>query len=734
MITVFDSSNYAQQVFLKEAYATLAAQGNILNQAELDAGKFLSLDGYFAHMQELVSLRPSYVLIPSDEEPFEINANTRDIKVPTSSFGKCAGVVGDNMCEIITFTIDRYFDYVDLANANICIQWKLPAAPGEEAEEGISHIGLRDLITTSGKIRFGWPLTKELTKNAGNITFAVRFYKEKVVADEAGENKTQFVYLFNTKTATIPIIAGLNIAGENVIVEQGVTDLFADFVENSMNPTYQMPTPVAYVNNLPEKGKIDETKDEMVLRAQATTSGDGHIVYQWYLKERCSDRTDLTAIATPITGEEAQFTVNHNDYISVGTDWSKLTANKQYYMANVAAQDGEEAPGNMTRVTYKLVNNKPTFVTYKGEPIAEGTELFERYSTLTIIPVPAEDAENEAYTKITGLYHVKARNVVGEDTITVTNVVDTENGPVTLTYKVPGINSTNDLPSNECYLPTPAEIVIADGNNLPKDKLIKDAATGAVLKVTPNKDDGNPMRTYTWYRYVEGVSEDEYGNWVAAENAVATQVGEAQVNAAVAVLDTLEPGWYYVNINSLLNRATVDADSSIVRVVNAPEKPQVMDMEYFPWGLQTPNSELTMEEWLDTTMAEYGNYVLKDNAVDDENGYDSAINGSVASLRVTIKDDLNSLLKSDEISYEWYVIAPDSTKQEGIPVTADMMGSNSNIHEINTMNTNILNVRCTSNVPDKSGAYAYYCKITNKLANETNTFDFKDYKVTFLVY
>lgn len=218
MITVFDSSNYAQQVFLKEAYATLAAQGNILNADEIAAGKFLSLDGYFAHMNHLVNVQPKFVMIPSDESPFEINANTRTISVP-ASFSKCAGVVGDNMCEIITFTIDRYFDYTDLANARICVQWKLPAKVGEEAEEGISHIGLIDLNTVSGKIRFGWPLTEALTKNAGNISFAVRFYVEKTITDADDESQTQFVYLFNTLPANIPIREGLNISGEDVFIE-----------------------------------------------------------------------------------------------------------------------------------------------------------------------------------------------------------------------------------------------------------------------------------------------------------------------------------------------------------------------------------------------------------------------------------------------------------------------------------------------------------------------------------
>ena len=212
MITVFDSSNYAQQVFLNEAYAHLKSIGGRLSAAEIAAGKFLSLDGYFAHIADLVSIQPSYVLIPSDEAPFEIDANSRTIKVP-SAFNKCAGVVGDNMCEVITFTIDRYFDYTDLANASICVQWQA----GED--QGVSHIGIKDLITTPGKIRFGWPLTNALTKKAGNIVFAVRFYVEKTYDNSTGEEvdsltadpattTKKFVYLFNTLPATIPIREG----------------------------------------------------------------------------------------------------------------------------------------------------------------------------------------------------------------------------------------------------------------------------------------------------------------------------------------------------------------------------------------------------------------------------------------------------------------------------------------------------------------------------------------------
>lgn len=715
MITVYNSGNYAQQIFLKEAYATLAAQGNILNQDELNAGRFLSLDGYFAHMAELVSLQPSYVLIPSDEEPFEINANTREIKVPASSFGKCAGVVGDNMCEIITFTIDRYFDYIDLANAHICVQWKLPGADGEE---GISHIGLKDLVTASGKIRFGWPLTKELTKVAGNISFSVRFYKEKIISDIDGKEQTQFVYLFNTKPASIPIVAGLNVSGENITIEQDVTDLFKDFVENSNNPSYPMPKPVSYVNNLPGQTKIDESTDTMVLRAQATTVGDGYIAYQWYLKEGESNKANLEAMSTPITGEEDQFEVDHNVYVSVGTDWSKIATNKQYYVSDGAT------PANWEMVTYKLVDGKPTFIK-NGNALAENTELFERFTQLTIVAVPDNPKDPEVYKKVTGLYHVSAQNVVGANKITVTNKVMVNDQEVELVYEVDGINKTPELPSNECYLPTPAKIEIEEKNNLAKNIFIAADTKEASLKVVPNKDPGNPQRTYSWYKYEGNVEKDVNGNWVPNEEAIAETVA-TQVDLNAATYNATTPGWYYVNVTSLLNRATIDENSTLTRVINLPKKPELASMEYVPWD--NKNSAPEDPQWTFI----YKKDITDDDTIDSD-GYGAAALGDIVSLRVTLTDldpSLDSKLLTDEIKYEWYVIKPDADAQL---ITSDMIGDNSFIHESTRLNTNVLNIRCVENSP-LDRAYQYYCKITNTLADKTESLDRKDYETMFLIY
>ena len=723
MITVFDSSNYAQQVFLKEAYALLAAQGNILNPDEIAAGKFLSLDGYFAHMNHLVSLQPKFTMIPTDESPFEINANTRTINVP-ASFSKCAGVVGDNMCEIITFTIDRYFDYVDLANAKICVQWKLPAKPGEEAEEGISHIGLIDLNTVSGKIRFGWPLTEELTKAAGNLTFSVRFYVDKTITDADGQSKSQFVYLFNTLPAIIPIKEGLNVSGDDVVVEQGIADLFKEFVSNSNNPSYVMPQPVTYVDNLPlESQKVDDDEDTLVLRAQATTSGDGFIKYNWYLKVDEHDKSNMEAIPMLITNDHKNFDIDDNVFVSAGTDWTKLTnaKHKQYYISN-----GSTEAKDMVRVELKVEGGKIKFYTYDGAAVAENTEVFERFTQLTIV----KGDGSEESKKITGLYHVGAYNVVGEDTIEVTNTVTTADGQkVDLVYTIPGINATPELKSNECYVPVPAPVVITEEKDLDRDTFI-DPVNKAILSVVPEADKGNPRRVYTWYRLDEDaeVELDANDAWVASAEATPVEV---EVENEADKIDRMNlitdvPGWYYVDIESKLNRDTRDAQSKITRVVNLPQKPELVKAEYAPWGGTIKPDTLT---W---------NSIYENGEVKDADGYNTAKKGDCATLRVNIQD-LSSKLLSDDVTYEWYVIAPDDKAgSEGTKITSSMFGPNSIVHEDNIVDTNVLNVRCDMDVNNIAAAHAYYCKITNTLAGKTNELTHKDYveniKVMFFIH
>jgi hypothetical protein len=61
-----------------------------------------------------------YIMLPLDEEAFEINLNTRTIAIP-ASFSACASVQSDQLAETIMFIADRYFDYMDLATTEIFV-------------------------------------------------------------------------------------------------------------------------------------------------------------------------------------------------------------------------------------------------------------------------------------------------------------------------------------------------------------------------------------------------------------------------------------------------------------------------------------------------------------------------------------------------------------------------------------------------------------------------------------
>ena len=163
-----------------------------------------TLEEYFSNIVELANCDLKYTILPLDEETFDIDANTREIQVP-KSFKTGCGVKGDQVAEIIYFTIDRYFDATDLNTQNIYIEWK-----NADGDMGLSKEYVRDLETLPNKIIFGWPLTKEITdtEKTGSVEFAVRFYTLEDVSDGSGEKYVS--YSFSTKPQSIIINNTMN--------------------------------------------------------------------------------------------------------------------------------------------------------------------------------------------------------------------------------------------------------------------------------------------------------------------------------------------------------------------------------------------------------------------------------------------------------------------------------------------------------------------------------------------
>lgn len=742
MITVFNAQNYAQQWFFDKAFALLKAK-ELLNADEEKYGRFLSLDGYFAHMQDLVLLDPVFTLIPSDEEPFVIDANARTISIP-AAFNKCAGVVGDNMCEIATFTIDRYFDYVDLATAQICIQWS--TADGE----GISHIGLRDLETMPGKIRFGWPLTKELTAKPGPVTFAVRFFMKN-------EADTEFVYLLNTLSTTITIRQGLNVVNPKFDLKDTYS-LFGQFVQNSNNPTYPDPAPVYFNNNpglnlLPQE-KIKEENDSLILKAQAVVADNGHINYAWYFKE------NATPDSPDVYYEKAE---TYND-------------NEKYYMYDATLDDYVEAWPNETNfhnaayytreisAGVKLETSKNYEITEEYEPIAtpekrNGSEQYyilddttspPSYKLVTSAELPAAPTQlYERYTQlrfktqaegagtdVTGLYWVGATNYVGAtvihpDDFVLGEKVDDIYEPDAL---IRSLNATNETQSTRCYIPTPANVNIV--TDLPEDKFL-DEVEGELkttLTVVATEDSGLPQRTYSWYYNPNG---KEY----LADDAVPV-IAEIDKNS-FDVVTAAKAGWYYTHIDSKLNRKGTDATSKICRVIEHTKAPVLEKMEYKKWTedmMDNLKDAAAVEKYFETadweTVYEKEVYDPANPETYHEMSNLVAKRGDIIRLKITTDLDTERFnktgLKSDEVVYKWFVVEPDQAPRELDISDIDVTGNGFIPYEdkYTHLHKPYIDIRCRENDYECH----FYCVVENTLAGETNTLGAEDYKLVFKVW
>jgi hypothetical protein len=111
------------------------------------------------------------------------------------------------------------------------------------------------------------------------------------------------------------------------------------------------------------------------------------------------------------------------------------------------------------------------------------------------------------------------------------------------------------------------------------------------------------------------------------------------------------------------------------------------------------------------------NVVTKDN----EMASNVAQKGEVLRLQADINlDNFASKLKSDNIKYQWYVIAPDEPARL---ITVEDSINNGLVFPGCPVDAHYLDVYCELN----DVKYSYYCVITNELAGKTATFELNDY-------
>lgn len=536
MIVNINKANSEEYVDLfTKAYEHLINEG--YNIAEKPENRFTSLAEYYGHMADLFETQKyRYVLVPLDEDPFEINLNTREITVP-KSFSKCASIQTDLLAETIIFVCDRYFDFMDLANTPIHVQWTTP-----NKVQGATQVEMIDIESTPDKIKFAWPLNTAITEVPGKVQFSVCFSR-------TDPNTKETIYSLNTSPAEIVIKPALQPKGPTIVEKPINTDAFTKAIINSqfaeegvslpLQPEYAAPgndiMPTIDDNMIQvetsftdEEGNV-KTKienvvsledDTITLYVQAIAADAGEVKYTWHYKPEGAEKYyNCEQYPDPETGETIQFGTVF-DYFKPIDNKEKVKNERYYY------QDEN---------SYKL---------YTGNFPAE-IPLFEKCSAYTV----------HAAGDVTGHYHAEA-----------VNQIRTGSGKV--------LETPYSVASSDCLLPGPRDVNIT--TNLKDETILKteiveneDETTEihtATLEVEIEHDTYEPTITYEWRKSI--VSEAE----TLAED---TEI--ISTDKALSITDA--PGWYSVKVISTLNRKNDYEFSNVCKVTQKPVPPVVEEQE-----------------------------------------------------------------------------------------------------------------------------------------------------------
>lgn len=144
--------------------------------------------------------KPSQVELPPGEVLYEIDLNTRQIKGP-----ECLGVKSDHDAELIYFTVDRFYDNVDLARTNAIIQFETIDKNTGKTYKGSYFIPIYDVITLKDeeKMILPWQVKNSVTQSATSIKYNFRFYM-------LAEKTNKIEYSLNTQITTSKILNTLD--------------------------------------------------------------------------------------------------------------------------------------------------------------------------------------------------------------------------------------------------------------------------------------------------------------------------------------------------------------------------------------------------------------------------------------------------------------------------------------------------------------------------------------------
>lgn len=656
IIRVDDTNRVQYEALFTKAYEDLVNAGVIVETQT--PGRFTSLEEFFSKITDIIAANRNYLIrIPVDEPVLAIDANKRSID--TTLFTKCVNVQSDQIAETVIFSIDRYYDYMDLKNTSIWVQW---TAPGEDGKmrEGATEITLIDVETEPGKVRFGWPLDADITKVPGKVQFSVRFFikKDVEVPNLSGgvDVVNKVVYSFNTLPATLTIQNALQPALNEATSVNKPDGLFAYAIRNSLysgkdTKVPQTPSFSAPGQDLPTEATLVD--DTLTLMAQAVVGDTSNIAYRWTY----TSATD---------GEGEKDAAEHG---TVGIAYRKSIAEKRvvsddYYSAATVTADSEERKD----VYYSHVDNDKVFVEafepYRGEvktvelddgsilTVTEsGLPLYEKYSTFT---VPAE-------------------------------------GPVTGTYVCYAVGNNGfidgeEQPSYPCKLVSPSEIDVA-----------KPLAKSVVMVIPEGAEEGTPASANLVVEVVKAANDNSAYTykWLKGNTQTDTLTAVSEDYIPENEFTVTTPGWYTTYIHSHLNRQTNEFKTA--HRCKVTFEPAVPTVSFDTAAMDDSDADTCF------IVEPAGNEIsLK-------------LNASVANATTYNKDDLYS----EGLTYTWTYRVNDGA--EDVPVTAaDIVGGDISSNEIKiVVSENIRLYKCavTNTLNGKTAVFPAEFSIVATAAN-----------------
>ena len=146
---------------------------------------------------------PTYAVLPTAENIYNIDINTRVIDAPNF-----LSIEKDHKAETIYFIVDRYADYMDLATTCCLITYT-----NAKNQSRVYSVPFYDIYTYARdrKMLIPWCLDATVAAAAGLVHFSISFYKVGTIVDSNGISQKILTFNLNTLEATSKVLEGMEV-------------------------------------------------------------------------------------------------------------------------------------------------------------------------------------------------------------------------------------------------------------------------------------------------------------------------------------------------------------------------------------------------------------------------------------------------------------------------------------------------------------------------------------------